>query len=799
MFYFEELYNAKTSVKSLSVNSDKMIYSVISGGQTFIRYVATDGSSMILYSFDREADFVNCSVSTDFRVIHLTERIEKDGNQIYRMRIFDVQNPSVYSPLFECNNLIVANITRDDQYSIIVRYDFGITQYSIVFQNNMIQLNKQRKGINIKQVVWSFYSQKNDNLSIVKKYGDKYKFFYNACNDDTEFGIKQLEPYNPFFGFHFYSAQYHKTFCLIQQCFNNENGHSQFIVHFFPMKKLEMIILPNVSSDIRLNFFRYFSIIFAFIPNRYICVIDMKDQKIIILKKPFSTMPTSFMVSSYEDGLLCDDKEGKVYTTRINISCLNDPKKQREIETLAYFGARIQCWQYFYRAPQNDPENKTKSSSTYCTSTDPNKNEDGKSPMNVRKNKLSRRKEVKLKSASSSQTIMASIKNSLTYHPVVFENVEGNTMDLLSDKDNQEKVLINKVFVSTRRKSVINIPKISFDEEVLNSIIISNNNSTKLNPNKNPNTNHGNSLLCDGNDSLNTTNSLLNPMNDSKSQASNPITRATSYDVNYQKDHVTDVISHNQKMFDKIVVNKYVVATIFDFLKQPYQIISFIKDFIRLNGSGACDMSVPYTAMYSKEPYVFFIRVPKQTKQELMQIEDFFPTSSLMSRCQVFSCCVRTLMERRYVLSLSDAITRSLDIIRRQNSLTLNIREALSIWNSRSKLHRFCVIFALYSELALMNMPQIANLSTEIQEYSKIILPKIIREQLMIVGIYVTHAFGLNGNNADYWINRVDPKNVNMEKPKLWKKPQINVKPFKKRKIDYTKDTTRRVLRVARK
>ena len=86
MFYFDVIFKANSPVIPLNVNSDKMIFAVSMVNQTFIRYVAADGTSMILHSFDYEANFVYASLSFDFRLLNLTEIVNKNGNKLYSSR-----------------------------------------------------------------------------------------------------------------------------------------------------------------------------------------------------------------------------------------------------------------------------------------------------------------------------------------------------------------------------------------------------------------------------------------------------------------------------------------------------------------------------------------------------------------------------------------------------------------------------------------------------------------------------------------------------------------------------------------
>ena len=50
MFYFDVIFKANSVVIPLNANSDKMIFAVSMEDQTFVRYVAADGTSMILHS-----------------------------------------------------------------------------------------------------------------------------------------------------------------------------------------------------------------------------------------------------------------------------------------------------------------------------------------------------------------------------------------------------------------------------------------------------------------------------------------------------------------------------------------------------------------------------------------------------------------------------------------------------------------------------------------------------------------------------------------------------------------------------
>ena len=763
MLHFDNVYQGKTSIKALSLNSDKMIFAIITKEQTFIRYVANDGSSMILYSFDRQAYFVNGSVSSDFRLIHLTEKISRDGQIKYISKVYDIQKSNVTSNEIESECLINGDIKQDKTYNIILNINNNINEYLISFHNDTIVLSKIRKGCSMKHVLWSYYSQIRNSLSIIKKVGEKIYFIYDVSNDGTHFHLKNMEPIHPFFGFHFFCARYHKTFILIQQLYHNESGNSSMIITFFPQKTQELIIIPNVSADITINFLQFYSAIFAFVPNRYICVIDMKDPKVCILNKSFIEMPTSFMISAFENGNICDEKEGIVYLPRINLSIFKNPSELKEIEALSILGARVQNWDCFYcETPEtitHEPKRRKRS-----------------------------KREYKVK-CSSTQISLRFKGNPLTHHQVIFKNFEGNLMDLLKKHEGKENIIINKIYIRKRLKSSVNLPKIDFDFALHANSPIGKDDFSLL-------ASHSSSLLHHESD-----NKIKDMKITNQISLNSPVSRTQSYDTNFNvsnsvKEH--HHTSHHKKMLDKVVVNKFVVITIFDYLHTPYQIFEFIQQFVRMNGSGGCDIPIPYTSMYSKLPYEFYLKIPKETKKELLKIEDFFPSSSLMSRCQVFAACVRTLMEKRYVLSINEAVKRSMDIIRRQNSFVLNLRDAISIWSCNDKLQKFLILFTLYSELSFMNMPQVSKLHHEIQNYIKVFLPRSIREILMVVGIYCSHSFGLNGKAVEYWIKRIDPNNISTPvKPSFFgKKPKVNLD-VKTHQILYSRDPQRKVFRYS--
>lgn len=754
MFYFDVIFKTNLPVTPLNVNSDKMIFSISVENQTFIRYVAADGTSMILHSFDYRADFVNASLSFDFRLLSLTELINENGNKYYSSRIYDIQNPMIKSSPIISKSIIKGDIEGISQYSIIYLIHGKISQYFISFQeDNCITLSKDRIKYKTKQIIWSHYSPYKDILSVLSRNGEKYHYYCNYINNDIFFNITSINEQS-LDEKDFYSANFQNYYSLLQHYRQEDSDQDQLHAYFLPQNKHLIIDIPKVPNEARLNCIQYNSVVFAFVPNIYIRVIDIKEMKIITLDCTFAIMPISVNITVYDEGIICDNQEGVVYSTRIDLSCLKNLANENEIQAAAIISARIMCLNYFYIPKEKIA--KANSESVKNPTIEPRSNSINN------ENKVKVEKMIHLDELTRSSSFDSSKKEISKIK--IHSDSEGDSI-----KNNSSR----------------------------NFFIDSNSYTSSNNSNNNNNNNNSLNINQTKSDTL---------MSSENFQKNNSFKKSFSFDKSMHQDNFQffeNLSIEYQRMYGKIIVDKLIVSNIFDFLIFPLQITSFIKEFIKLNGQGCSYHPIPALSVYCRKPHHLSMRIPLEIKSEISQIDQYFPTTGLLNRFEIFSHLVKTLIEDKSVLSLNEAHKKAIELIREQNTLVLNLKDSLLMWQVQGKAYKFrkfLVTFCLYSELSFMNLPQISGIRNLIIKFSRKFFSKTIREMMTAFGIYGSDLCDLKDKkDLLYWRNRINVNIYEKRKPPSGQKQkdkQKDKKLIQTFTVPYFKIRNQKVFRV---
>lgn len=737
-----------------------MLFAVHTHYNTYIRYVGPDGSSMILYSFDTKRHFVNGSVSSDFRFLHLTEMVTQNGKSKYISVLYDIINTNVRSSEIQSEFSIKGEIKKTVQNVLILHIGSNLNQYDICFNDKSMWLRKSQNGISAKNVIWFHYSQFWDEFSFLSRNSDKSYLNHVKQNTDYQFQMKSIDFIDETQTFYF--GHYHKTFIFIQHIYFTTSTSSQIHINFIPQNRNKVILLPSSLPNTHFNFIQYYSVIFAFIPNCIVLVIDLKDMTTILLPSSHSNMPVSNTITVFSQGIICDNRNGTVYSTTIDLDSFQRFQTLEESKALALFAASIRSWQFFYSLGFEKTKESTSSYKQKTISSDDNtyiysnespyinisKHESSKSAN--AQTSLSNELQSKLSQNADGVLIKPQLitqKMSMKNKTIIFRNVHSGYPEMQA-----LGVDFNKVLLIPSR-----IAKYQRKNQSLRKLFVSQ-------------------------DDLNMKTFIQSP---EKKFFENELVSPSSI-TNFNHETL-NIALQNKKMFGKSVVNKFVVSTISSVLTTPYQISHFISQFIFLNREGSIDLSIPLLATFSKPSYLFLLKVPNSIKDELLYIEEYFPTRGLINRHQLFSLCVEKLMNTKLTSNLNDAFYITMKIIRKQNSLALNLQDALFLWKEEAKgftLARFLTIFALFSEMAFYNLPQIDNIQDDINKYAMKFYTKSILEMMTLTGIYSNYLIKKNS----YWakrINKIQSPNINYGGSHKLKVHSVTIPyfPLKNRKV----------------
>ncbi|OHS98760.1 hypothetical protein TRFO_01794 [Tritrichomonas foetus] len=132
-------------------------------------------------------------------------------------------------------------------------------------------------------------------------------FDYTAINDPTTSNINLNIFKLPFYRCNskdstFFVAKYHAKTCFVQQIFQNKESCISFNVSCYPKFFNRNFSVPGVNSTLPLSFLQQDSILFVFVPNCFVCLIDFSTSppNVSLLPKEYATTYTlsSFSAST---------------------------------------------------------------------------------------------------------------------------------------------------------------------------------------------------------------------------------------------------------------------------------------------------------------------------------------------------------------------------------------------------------------------------------------------------------------------------------------------------------------------
>lgn len=327
MIKLDRVFLSQTPAKPLNETHQQMLFSLKEDQQTFIRYVLPDGASSIIYSFDQPRDFVNGDLSPDTRILHLTEQCTIDGKVKYFTTIIDTQNKlktfTIQSS--EYTNGVFLKYGRNKPcYQMLHFVGKRLTQIAIKIDNNQIRFHKKRSGLRIKNVKWWRFSQQTQTLILITTDNVYKTFIFNEkeiINDrSVEIDLEQRKDAKQ----NFYCFQNGKATFVAEQFFE-EKDECSFIVRKYPSKKCIKVIIRDLYTDEKIGFYYFDTILFAYSPNKFICLVDVKGNfQVYSLRGIFAKMPLTDAFTPFYSNYVADSTTGSIYA--FSLSPFNSDK-----------------------------------------------------------------------------------------------------------------------------------------------------------------------------------------------------------------------------------------------------------------------------------------------------------------------------------------------------------------------------------------------------------------------------------------------------------------------------------------
>jgi len=295
-----------------------VIYMVNTQKTTSIEIVQPDGSSITALLFNEYMDIINADLSPDNELIHITNRVSSNKGFAFSSIICHIHS-TARSKEFISEQPIIAFFLNDNNppsYQLIHIVGDKMAHIQATLSKKQVDIERLRGGINIPSVIHWSYHRDLSTLYVIHEINNQYQL--------SEFNIKNIKssghsPFtvsinsqsklpdelslNPLATMHIpffrtfknriFVTRYHSKVCIIQQLFDNPDGCLMFSVNTYPRPFFNIVTVPNAPCDLPLCFLQFSSVIVAFVPNHFVCFVDISQTPpfMSLQMKPFCTSP----------------------------------------------------------------------------------------------------------------------------------------------------------------------------------------------------------------------------------------------------------------------------------------------------------------------------------------------------------------------------------------------------------------------------------------------------------------------------------------------------------------------------
>ena len=312
----DQLGNSPVRTRVLSVVQQNMLlYSVSSSTRTEFQLVSENGETATVIAFNKYMDIVDADLSSDFEIIVYTERIISKGTFKYVSVLCHIHSFSKLK-VFEDNLPIASYFLPDNSYYQLLHIIGHKLMHFKLFKTgfNKFEIKVYREGLNITNCKkWFYSSQKEVFYAFSNNYLIAYKarqlndgsekseklkkYFYD--NDNNSYLPEELALIPSTFSNHPYYRFSSGNVCvtrmanddygIVEQLYCGDDSCLTFMVSTVVSKFRKIVSVPRAQPDLPISFITHKTVVFAFVPNCFIALIDFS------LKFPHITMmPRSF-------------------------------------------------------------------------------------------------------------------------------------------------------------------------------------------------------------------------------------------------------------------------------------------------------------------------------------------------------------------------------------------------------------------------------------------------------------------------------------------------------------------------
>ena len=322
-----------------------LLVSVATTKGTSLELVSESGSSKTIILFSTPIDIVNADFSWDNELVHVTERIAKDSGFTFSSVICEIQS-GAKSKAMRHDQIIEGKFLTEKKWQMLHFVGGKISHISIRVVGKKVEIEKLKGGVHISQALWwdSRLSQSNTLLVVCRGGGTFYNEFQFTskgifapppvavqlpkeselpgelallCDHQLSLPYMRSSPYRIFV------AKHHKRVCLIQQVFRSEESWCSFTITVLPKYFIRNITVIGVQSDFPICFVEKRCLVFVFVPNQFMYMIDLSRDvpNIFELPRKFALMSSNVVSTSIRNSnVLVDLVSREIYTMDVSLA-----------------------------------------------------------------------------------------------------------------------------------------------------------------------------------------------------------------------------------------------------------------------------------------------------------------------------------------------------------------------------------------------------------------------------------------------------------------------------------------------
>jgi hypothetical protein len=301
-------------------STGELLFLVNTKQHSSIELVRPSGQTMTVMSFNKYIDFISADLSPDLELIHVTQRLPAQKGFTFLSMICDVHNPSICrefrsdQPIF---GIFLDLFSAEPPVHQLLHFvGPRLTHLLVSCAKKRITVEKCRGGLHLPSVLhWNFSRETKSLFAFYQSpegftLANEFKFANQGSTGRTPQRIQLMETaflpvelallpaspvHLPFFrtsNYNLFVTEFDATFCVVQQLYEGSESSSAFSVSTYPQTVTRIIFVPGVPPDLPLNFFGGGPIVVVFVPNNFLCVVDIAQNPpgIWVLPRAFAAM-----------------------------------------------------------------------------------------------------------------------------------------------------------------------------------------------------------------------------------------------------------------------------------------------------------------------------------------------------------------------------------------------------------------------------------------------------------------------------------------------------------------------------